>query len=60
MGNDWRNTLPTLREETRAAQGRALELLASAVVISTLLSLAINLGSSLIAATVPTSVQITL
>lgn len=60
MGNDWRNTLPTLREETRAAQGRALELLASAVVISTLLSLAINLGSSLIASTVPTQVQITL
>jgi len=60
MSNDWRNTLPTLREETRAAQGRALELLASAVVISTLLSLAINLGSSLIANTEPSSVQITL
>jgi hypothetical protein len=60
MSNDWRNTLPTLREETRAAQGRALELLASAVVISTLLSLAINLGSSLIANTEPTLVQITL
>jgi hypothetical protein len=60
MSNDWRNTLPTLREETRAAQGRALELLASAVVISTLLSLAINLGSSLIANTLPTHVQIIL
>jgi hypothetical protein len=60
MSNDWRNTLPTLREETRAAQGRALELLASAVVISTLLSLAINLSSSLIANTVPTAVQIAL
>lgn len=58
MSNDWRNTLPTLREETRAAQGRALELLASAVVISTLLSLAINLGSSLIANTLPTPVQL--
>jgi hypothetical protein len=60
MGNEWRDTLPTLREETRAAQGRALELLASAVVISTLLSLAINLGSSLIANTAPTQVQMTL
>jgi hypothetical protein len=60
MSDDWRNTLPTLREETRAAQGRALELLASAVVISTLLSLAINLGSSLIANTLPTPVQIAL
>lgn len=60
MSNDWRDTLPTLREETRAAQGRALELLASAVVISTLLSLAINLGSSLIANTLPTPVQIAL
>lgn len=60
MSDDWRNTLPTLREETRAAQGRALELLASAVVISTLLSLAINLGSSLIANTAPVPVQITL
>jgi hypothetical protein len=60
MSNDWRNTLPTLREETRAAQGRALELLASAVVISTLLSLAINLGSSLIANTLSTPVQIAL
>lgn len=60
MSNDWRNTLPTLREETRAAQGRALELLASAVVISTLLSLAINLGSSLIANTLPTHIQIIL
>lgn len=60
MSNDWRNTLPTLREETRAAQGRALELLASAVVISTLLSLAINLGSSLIANILPTHIQIIL
>lgn len=60
MSDDWRNTLPTLREETRAAQGRALELLASAVVISTLLSLAINLSSSLIANTLPTPVQIAL
>jgi hypothetical protein len=60
MSDDWRDTLPTLREETRAAQGRALELLASAVVISTLLSLAINLGSSLISNVAPTPVQITL
>ena len=60
MSDDWRDTLPTLREETRAAQGRALELLASAVVISTLLSLAINLGSSLIANVAPTPVQIAL
>ena len=60
MSNDWRDTLPTLREETRAAQGRALELLASAVVISTLLSLAINLGSSLIANVAPTPVQVAL
>jgi hypothetical protein len=60
MSDDWRNTLPTLREETRAAQGRALELLASAVIISTLLSLAINLSSSLIANTLPTPVQIAL
>lgn len=60
MSDDWRNTLPTLREETRAAQGRALELLASAVVISTLLSLAINLGSSLIANTAPMPAQIIL
>ena len=60
MSNDWRDTLPTLREETRAAQGRALELLASAVVISTLLSLAINLGSSLIGNLAPTPVQIAL
>ncbi|MGE5333103.1 MAG: hypothetical protein ACM3N4_00250 [Nitrososphaerota archaeon] len=58
MSNDGRDTLPTLREETRAAQGRALELLASAVVISTLLSLAINLGSSLIANTFATPIQI--
>src|SRR5512146_1025293 len=58
MSNEGSDTLPTLREETRAAQGRALELLASAVVISTLLSLAINLGSSLIAITFPTPVQI--
>ena len=60
MSDDWRDTLPTLREETRAAQGRALELLASAVVNSTLLSLAINLGSSLISNVAPTPVQITL
>src|SRR5512146_3103551 len=60
MSNEGSDTLPTLREETRAAQGRALELLASAVVISTLLSLAINLSSSLIANTLPTPVQIAL
>ena len=58
MSNDGHDTLPTLREETRAAQGRALELLASAAVISTLLSLAINLGSSLIANTFPAAIQI--
>lgn len=60
MSNDWRDTLPMLREETRAAQGRALELLASAVVISTLLSLAINLFSSLISNIMPTTTQIVL
>ncbi|HEV8194675.1 MAG TPA: hypothetical protein VGP82_24750 [Ktedonobacterales bacterium] len=40
--------IPTLQEETREAQGRALELLLGAVVISTLLSLAINLGTTLL------------
>lgn len=49
MGSDGRGDEPALREESRAAQGRALELLISVVVISALLGLAINLGSGLLA-----------
>ncbi|HST86788.1 MAG TPA: hypothetical protein VLJ14_00310 [Ktedonobacterales bacterium] len=48
MGEDGGHGEPTLREETRAARGRAGELLVSVVLISTLLGLAINLGSSLL------------
>ncbi|MBF6591752.1 MAG: hypothetical protein IVW57_14690 [Ktedonobacterales bacterium] len=60
MGSEWGGGGPELREETRAAQGRALELLVSVVVISTLLSLAINLGSSLLTQLLDTRVLVAL
>lgn len=48
MRDDWPWDGPSLREETRTARGHALELLTTVVLISTLLSLAINLSSSLL------------
>jgi hypothetical protein len=48
MKDDWSWSGPSLREETRIAKGHALELLITVVVVSTLLGLAINLGSSLL------------
>jgi hypothetical protein len=48
MAGDVDGLIPTLQEETREAQGRALELLVGAVIISTLLSLAINLSTTLL------------
>jgi hypothetical protein len=48
MRDDWPWNGPSLREETRTAKGHALELLITVVLVSTLLSLAINLGSSLL------------
>lgn len=48
MGDEWSGEAPVLREETRAARGRTVELLVTVVVLSTLLSFAVNLGSSLL------------
>lgn len=48
MRDDWSWNGPSLREETRTAKGHALELLVTIVVVSTLLGLVINLGSSLL------------
>lgn len=48
MADEWSGEAPVLREETRAARGRTLELLVTVVVLSTLLSFAVNLGSSLL------------
>ena len=48
MAEEWSGEAPVLREETRAARGRTLELLVTVVVLSTLLSLAVNLGSTLL------------
>ncbi len=46
MKDDWSCDGPSLREETRTAQGHALELLVSVVGVSILLGLSINLFSS--------------
>jgi hypothetical protein len=43
--------IPELQEETRAARGRTFELLLSVVLLSTLLGVALNLGTSLLAQT---------
>src|SRR5690349_9314158 len=40
--------IPELQEETRAARGRTLELLLSVVLLSTLLGVALNMGTALI------------
>ncbi len=40
--------IPELQEETRAARGRAFELLLSVVLLSTLFGVALNLGTSLL------------
>lgn len=48
MRDDQPEGVPQLREETRAARGRTLELVLSVVVLSTLLSMAVNLGSALL------------
>ena len=40
--------IPELREETRAARGRTFELLLSVVLLSTLIGLALNLGTALL------------
>lgn len=49
MPSDGREEGPELREEIREARGRILELLASVVLLSVLLGLAINLGATLLA-----------
>jgi hypothetical protein len=43
--------IPELQEETRAARGRAFELLLSVVLLSTLFGVALNLGTSLLVQT---------
>ena len=49
MADEWaRDEAPTLQEETRAARGRALELVVSVVGLSTLFGLALNLASGLL------------
>ncbi|MGZ3716476.1 MAG: hypothetical protein ACXVA4_13730, partial [Ktedonobacterales bacterium] len=48
MADEWSGEAPVLREETRAARGRTLELLVTVVVLSTLLSFSVNIGSSLL------------
>ena len=48
MQDDQLEGLPQLREETRAARGRTLELVLGVAVLSTLLSVAVNLGSTLL------------
>lgn len=48
MRDDQPEGIPRLREETRAARGRTLELVLSVAVLSTLLSVAVNLGSALL------------
>jgi hypothetical protein len=48
MQDDESAGMPQLSEETRAARGRTLELVGSVVLLSTLLGLAMNLGSTLL------------
>ncbi|MGZ3664057.1 MAG: hypothetical protein ACXVDA_06145 [Ktedonobacterales bacterium] len=48
MADEWSGEAPVLREETRTARGRTLELLVTVVVLSTLLSFSVNIGSSLL------------
>jgi hypothetical protein len=49
MASEWRGDEPELREEIREARGRVFELLGSVIMLSILLGLAINLGSTLLA-----------
>jgi hypothetical protein len=58
MASDWRGDAPELQEEIREARGHILELLGSVVLLSVLLGLAINLGSSLLAQHFNTRIQL--